>query len=196
MNWLQKFRQINLPNKLTMLRVLMIPLFCAFIAVERTWAQWTALFVFALASVTDLLDGYLARKNHQVTDFGKLVDPIADKCLITSAMLFLVAQGRMAAWMCLIFIAREFIISAFRMLAASRGVVIAAGKLGKYKTAMQTAAVCLSIVCLPLEEGAGFLGGFGAALSRICMWLALALAVLSCIDYIRSNRAVVDWENM
>lgn len=196
MNWLQKFRQINLPNKLTILRVLMIPLFCVFIAIGRTWAQWVALFLFVLASLTDLLDGHLARKNHQVTDFGKLVDPIADKCLITSAMLFLVAQGRMAAWMCLIFIAREFIISAFRMLAASRGVVIAAGKLGKYKTAMQTVAVCLSIVCIPFAACAGFLGSFGAALSHVCMWIALALAILSCIDYIRSNKTVIDWKNM
>ena len=196
MNLWKRFQQVNLPNKLTILRVLMIPLFCLFVSIGHAATQWIALLVFLLASATDLLDGYLARKNHLVTDFGKLVDPIADKCLITSAMLFLVAQGRMLTGVCLVFIAREFMISAFRMLAASRGVVIAAGKLGKYKTAMQTVAVCLSIVCLPFDGYAGFLGGFGAVLSHACMWIALALAVLSLIDYIRRNKSVIDWKHM
>ena len=188
--------ELNLPNKLTILRLLLVPVFCIFISASRTWTQWLAVIIFLAASATDLLDGYLARKNHQITDFGKLVDPIADKCLITSAMLFLVAQGRMHAGVCMVFIAREFIISAFRMLAASHGVVIAAGKLGKYKTAMQTVAVLLSMVCIPFGIYDGFMGAFGVVLANVCMWIALVLAVLSCIDYIRSNKSVIDWKNM
>lgn len=195
---IEKFKRINLPNKLTILRLLLVPVFCLVVSASRTWTQWLALLIFIAASATDLLDGYLARKNHQVTDFGKLVDPIADKCLVTAAMLFLVAQGRMHAGMCMVFIAREFIISAFRMLAASRGVVIAAGKLGKYKTAMQTVAICLSMVCLPFPRGAydGFMGTFGVVLANACMWVALVLAVLSCIDYILRNKSVIDWNDM
>lgn len=194
---IERFKQINLPNRLTILRLLLVPVFCALIAASRTWTQWLAVIVFLAASATDLLDGYLARKNHQITDFGKLVDPIADKCLITSAMLFLVAQGRMHAGVCMVFIAREFIISGFRMIAASRGKVIAAGPLGKYKTAAEMVCLPACILCIPFEGCLAVLSSaFMAVLAQIILWIALALAVLSCIDYIVRNKDVIDVTNI
>ena len=187
---------MNLPNKLTLLRIALIPLFCVFLCMSDWTGQLVAALIFILASLTDMLDGYIARRDNLITDFGKLLDPIADKMLVTSAMIFMVAQSRMSAVVVLLFVSREFIISAFRMLAASHGVVIAAGKLGKYKTAMQTVAVLLSMVCIPFGIYDGFMGAFGIVLSNVCMWIALVLAVLSCIDYIRSNKSVIDWKNM
>ena len=189
---------MNLPNKLTLLRIALIPLFCVFLCMSDWTGQLVAALIFILASLTDMLDGYIARRDNLITDFGKLLDPIADKMLVTSAMIFMVAQSRMSAVVVLLFVSREFIISAFRMLAASHGVVIAAGKLGKYKTAMQTVAICLSMVCLPFPHGTydGFMGTFGIVLANACMWIALVLAVLSCIDYISRNKSVIDWKHM
>ena len=192
MNLWKRFQQVNLPNKLTLLRLLLVPVFCLFISVSRTWTQWLALLIFIAASATDLLDGYLARKNHQVTDFGKLVDPIADKCLVTAAMLFLVAQGRMNAGMCMVFIAREFIISAFRMLAASRGTVIAADKLGKYKTVAQMVAIVMLILFKPVGESPALLGNIGAIAADAVTYIALILSLVSCGDYLYKNRSIID----
>ena len=193
-------RRMNLPNKLTLLRVLLMPVFCAFICSEADWAQLTAALVFAAASLTDLLDGKIARRNHLITDFGKLMDPIADKLLVTGAMVFLTAQGRMNAGMCVAFIAREFIISGFRLVAASRGVVIAASPLGKYKTTTQMIAIVAAILCRPMGGAPSLLGRYlpGAApvIAASLMWIALALAVLSCVDYIRRNRHVIDTTNI
>ena len=123
-------KRMNLPNKLTLLRVALAPVMCAFICVEAGWAQLTAALIFVGAAVTDMFDGRIARTRNLITDFGKLMDPVADKLLVTAAMVFLTAQHRMNAGVCVVFIAREFIISGFRMIAASRGVVIAAGKPG------------------------------------------------------------------
>lgn len=183
---------MNLPNKLTMLRVILIPFFCVFLCMAGFGWQVIATVIFLIASVTDLLDGYIARRDNLVTDFGKLVDPIADKLLITSAMIFMVAQGRMSAAVVLIFVAREFIVSAFRMLAASRGTVIAADKLGKYKTATQTAAIVLLMLFKPLGDAQPIAGTFGMVLADIVTWAALVLSILSCADYIYKNRSIID----
>ncbi len=183
---------MNLPNKLTMLRVILIPFFCICLCIEGFAWQIAATAIFLIASVTDLLDGYIARRDNLVTDFGKLVDPIADKLLITSAMIFMVAQGRMSAAVVLVFVAREFIVSAFRMLAASRGTVIAADKLGKYKTATQTAAIVLLMLFKPLGDAQPLAGTFGMVLADLVTWAALILSILSCADYIYKNRSIID----
>ena len=197
---LKLLKCMNLPNRLTLLRILLVPAFCAFICLETGWAQLTAALIFVAAALTDLLDGRIARSQNLVTDFGKLMDPIADKLLVTAAMVFLTAQSRMNAGMCVAFIAREFIISGFRMLAASRGVVIAAGPLGKYKTAAQMAAIVASILCLPVGDGPSLLSaplkGAAPVIAAALMWIALALAVVSCVDYIRRNRGVMDTTNI
>jgi len=183
---------MNLPNKLTLLRVALVPVFCVFLCMEGLLWQIIALIVFLIASLTDLLDGYIARRDNLITDFGKLVDPIADKLLITAAMIFMVAQTRMSATVVLLFVAREFIVSAFRMLAASRGTVIAADKLGKYKTAAQTLAIVLLILFKPLGGAAPLLGTAGMVAADIVTWIALVLSVVSCADYIYKNRSIID----
>jgi len=195
---LNLLKRMNLPNKLTLLRIALVPALCAFICVEARWAQFAAAFIFVAAALTDMLDGKLARKNNLITDFGKLMDPVADKLLVTAAMVFLTAQRRMPAGMCVVFIAREFIISGFRMVAASRGVVIAAGPLGKYKTVAQMIAVTMAILCLPLNGLPPMvrIGGLTNILTQIVMWAALVLAVLSCVDYILRNKHIIDTTNI
>ena len=188
---------MNLPNKLTIARIILVPVFWVFLTVAAPWAQLVAFFVFLIASATDYVDGYIARSRNLVTDFGKFVDPIADKLLVTTGMLVLLGQGRMADWVVILFIAREFIIAAFRMVAAGKGVVIAADKLGKYKTVTQMIAVVMSILCLGFGGVPAVLGWPPfAVLARAMMWAALALAVLSCVDYILLNRSVIDTTNI
>ena len=130
---------MNLPNKLTVLRVCMVPVFVVFMLWNGfgTASKYVAAAIFILASMTDWLDGYLARKNNLVTDFGKFMDPIADKLLVCSALICLVEKGALAAWIVIIIIGREFIISGFRLIAAENGVVIAANYWGKFKTVSQ-----------------------------------------------------------
>ena len=190
-------KRMNLPNKLTLLRVALVPVFCIFISIHSPWAQMLAALVFVGASLTDWFDGKIARRDNLITDFGKLMDPIADKLLVTAAMVFLTAQHRMMAGVCMVFIAREFIISGFRMIAASRGKVIDAGPLGKYKTAAEMVCLPACILCIPFEGcGAVLSSSFMAVLAQIILWIALALAVLSCIDYIVRNKDVIDTTNI
>ena len=179
---LKTLLRMNLPNKLTLLRVILVPVFCAFVCVESYEAQFAAALIFILASLTDMLDGKIARKKGLITDFGKLMDPIADKLLVTAAMVFLTSQNRMNAGMCVAFIAREFIISGFRMLAASRGIVIAAGKLGKYKTVTQMIAV----IFLLLNNWPFSL--IGIPFDRIMLWIAVIMTIYSGCEYIYKNR--------
>lgn len=183
---------MNLPNKLTLLRIALIPLFCIFLCVESWMGQLVAALIFILASLTDMLDGYIARRDQLITDFGKLVDPIADKMLITSAMIFMVAQGRMTAIVVLLFISREFIISAFRMLAASRGTVIAADKLGKFKTVAQMIAIVMLILFKPLGDNRPLIGNVGIIVSDVAVYIALTLSIVSCIDYVYKNRSIIN----
>ena len=138
---------MNLPNKLTILRIFMIPFFVFFLLTDfaGSYSDLIALLIFIIASLTDLLDGYLARKYHLVTNFGKFMDPLADKLLVCSAMICLVELGRLPAWIVVIIISREFIISGFRLVASDSGVVIAAGNLGKIKTVVQMVMVCVLI---------------------------------------------------
>lgn len=175
---------MNLPNKLTVLRVLMIPFFVVFMLVDIVpgMDKWIALIIFAAASLTDLLDGKIARKYNLVTNFGKFMDPLADKLLVSSAMICLVEMGRLPAWIVIIIISREFIISGFRLVASDSGIVIAASYWGKFKTVFQM----VMIIVMIMDLGSSFV-----MLETILIYIALILTVVSLIDYIAKNKEVL-----
>ena len=170
--------EMNLPNKLTILRVLMIVPFVVLMLQERN--VW-ALLLFVVASLTDLADGKIARKYNLVTNFGKFMDPLADKLLVCAALILLVELERIPAWVVLIIISREFIISGFRLIAADNRVVIAASYWGKFKTVFQMVMVCLMIANIPQLQ----------LVTDLCMWVALALTVISLVDYLVKNWSVM-----
>lgn len=173
---------MNLPNKLTMFRVLLIPFFVLFMLVDITTAdKWIALAIFIIASLTDLLDGKIARKYNLVTNFGKFMDPLADKLLVCSALICLVEMSVLPAWIVIIIISREFIISGFRLIASDNGVVIAASYFGKFKTTFQMIMICLMIADIEALD----------ILTAVVMWIALALTVISLIDYLVKNKDVM-----
>ena len=178
---------MNLPNKLTVLRVCMVPVFVFLMLWDGLGAagKYAAAAIFILASATDYLDGYLARKNNLVTDFGKFMDPIADKLLVCSAMICLAEKDALAAWIVIIIIGREFIISGFRLVASDKGTVIAASYWGKFKTVFQMVMVILLILDL---------GGIFDTIAQIVIWIALILTVVSLVDYLRKNWGVLDGE--
>lgn len=175
---------MNLPNKLTTLRVIMIPFFVLFLMMDggtNPTYRYIAAAIFIIASLTDLLDGKIARKYNLVTNFGKFMDPLADKLLVCSALICMIELGQLPAWMVIIIISREFIISGFRLVASDNGVVIAASYWGKFKTTFQMAAVVLLIFDIP-------------ALSMVTaavVWIAVALTVISLVDYIVKNISVL-----
>lgn len=177
---------MNLPNKLTMLRICMIPVFVVFALIQAQWAQYVALLIYILACFTDLLDGKIARKYNLVTDFGKFADPIADKLLVMSALIILVESHRMASWVCIVMLAREFIISGFRLVAAGGGKVIAAGQLGKLKTVFQMASTIALMLLVPVA-GAPLLGSFGVVLANVLTYIAAILTIISGAEYIIKN---------
>ena len=162
---------MNLPNKLTVLRVLLIPFFVWFALVDLVpgYSKYIAVLIFVVASLTDLLDGKIARKYHLVTNFGKFMDPLADKLLVCAALICLSASGMVPAWMVIIIISREFIISGFRLVASDNGVVIAASYWGKFKTTFQM----LMIIVLLLD-----LGGVFDVIGQVLTWIALILTVV------------------
>ena len=173
---------MNLPNKLTMLRVILIPFFVVFMlgSLLGDADKWIALGIFIAASLTDLLDGKIARKYNLVTDFGKLMDPLADKLLVSAALICLCEMGRLAAWIVIIIISREFIISGLRQIAADNGIVIAASYWGKYKTTFQMIMICLLIVNIDVLS----------LISAIVTWIAVILTIVSLNDYMVKNRQV------
>lgn len=174
---------MNLPNKLTILRVAMIPFFVLFMLVPITGGadKWIALALFIAASLTDLLDGHIARKYNLITNFGKFMDPLADKLLVCSALICLVELGRIPSWIVIVIIAREFIISGFRLIASDNGVVIAASYWGKFKTTFQMVMICLMIADLDVLH----------FLTDIVMWIALILTVVSLLDYLVKNKEIM-----
>lgn len=178
---------MNLPNKLTVLRVILIPFFVAFLLLSpgNDTFKWISLAVFIVASLTDMADGKIARKYDLVTDFGKFMDPLADKLLVCSAMICLIDLGRIPSWIVVIIIAREFIISGFRLVAADNGRVIAASYWGKFKTTFQMIMVILMIADL------GDMIPFYNLVTQIIMWIALALTIISLVDYIVKNKDVM-----
>ena len=173
---------MNLPNKLTMFRVILIPFFVVFLLVEITAVdKWIALAIFIIASLTDFLAGQIARKYNLVTNFGKFMDPLADKLLVCSALICLVALERIPAWMVIVIIAREFIISGFRLVASDNGVVIAASYWGKFKTTFQIIMICLMIADLEALQ----------IPTMIVTWVAVILTVVSLVDYLVKNKDVM-----
>ena len=175
---------MNLPNKLTLLRVCLIPFFVVFAKMGGFGMQLAAVAIYILACITDALDGHIARSRGLITNFGKFMDPIADKLLVMSAMIVLTAQGRMPDWVCILMLGREFLVSGFRLVAVENGVVIAAGPLGKLKTVFQMVSTVALMLFVPVE-------GPGGALSTVAvvlMYIALALTVVSGTDYIWRNR--------
>ena len=178
---------MNLPNKLTLLRIVLIPFFVVFARMNAFWAQCVAVGIYALACLTDMLDGRIARSRNLVTDFGKFMDPIADKLLVMSAMIVLTAQGRMPDWVCILMLAREFLVSGFRLVAVENGRVIAAGPLGKLKTVFQMISTIALMLLVPVE-GAPLLGQPGVIAANVLMYIAAALTVVSGADYLIRNR--------
>jgi len=166
---------VNTANKLTLLRVFMIPVFMVLLYFGLRYA---ALVVFVLASLTDFVDGYVARKYNQITDFGKFMDPLADKLLTTSAMVWFVEVGVMPSWVLLLVIAREFSVTGLRLVAVPQGKVIAAGWSGKVKTAATMVAICLMLLPIP------------SLLNEVCVWAILLTTVYSGAEYFVVNREV------
>ena len=174
---------MNLPNKLTILRVIMIPFYVIFQMgyLGGGAAKYVALALFIIASLTDFFDGKIARKYNLVTNFGKFMDPLADKLLVCSALICLIELDKIPSWMVIIIIAREFIISGFRLVASDNGVVIAASYFGKFKTTFQMLAVCLMIADLPALH----------VVTQVVLWIAVNLTVVSLIDYLVKNKSVM-----
>ena len=180
---------MNLPNKLTTFRVILIPFFVFFMLAPNMTGinHYIAAAIFIVASLTDLLDGKIARKYNLVTNFGKFMDPLADKLLVCSAMICLIQTGQLAAWIVVIIIAREFIISGFRLIASDIGVVIAASYWGKFKTTFQMLMVIVLILNVQMP--------FFQILGKILTYAALILTVVSLIDYIVKNKDVLKEQN-
>ncbi|MGE4276503.1 MAG: CDP-diacylglycerol--glycerol-3-phosphate 3-phosphatidyltransferase [Lawsonibacter sp.] len=166
---------MNTANKLTLLRVVMIPIFLLVLYLGVPGANYWALAIFVVASLTDTLDGYIARHYNQTTDFGKFMDPLADKCLVTAAMLWFVEIGQMPGWALLVVIVREFGVSGLRMVAADKGRVIAAGWSGKVKTA--STMVCIVLMLLPI----------GPWINSICVAVIVLTTIYSGVEYFMKN---------
>ena len=176
---------MNLPNKLTLFRVVLIPFFVFFLLAPyfEEYGNYIAVAIFIVASITDFLDGKIARKYNLVTNFGKFMDPLADKLLVCSALICLIQLELIPAWVVIIIIAREFIICGFRLVASDNGVVIAASYWGKFKTAFQMLTVIVLILNIPNKVF--------TILGTVLIYVSLALTVISLIDYIAKNKDVL-----
>ena len=181
---------MNLPNKITLFRVILIPFFIVALMVPQIPGnKWIALVIFIVASLSDMADGKIARKYNLVTDFGKFMDPLADKLLVCSAMIALISLGKIMAWVVIIIIAREFTISGFRLVAADNGKVIAASMWGKVKTTVQM----IMVIFLIADLGNEFVGAAGAihVIEMVLIYAAMLLTVISLVDYILKNKDVI-----
>ena len=176
---------MNLPNKLTLFRIVLIPFFVFFLFTGCVGeaGKYIALGIFAVASLTDLFDGKIARKYNLVTNFGKFMDPIADKLLVSSALISFVGLNRLPAWIVIILIAREFIISGFRLVASDAGIVLAASWWGKFKTAFQMIMCILLIINIQ--------NNVFTVINNVFIYISLALSVISLADYLIKNRKVI-----
>ncbi len=180
--------KMNLPNQLTIFRmILIVPFILLLLGGNAGWfsnstvTDMIALAIFIIASLTDLIDGRIARKYNLVTNFGKFMDPLADKLLVCAALIALIELGRIPSWVVVVIISREFIISGFRLIASDNGVVIAASYWGKFKTTFQMVMVCLMIANIPQIK----------LVTDIVMWISLALTVISLFDYVVKNKGVM-----
>lgn len=182
---------MNLPNKLTLLRVVLVPVFIAFMSINAKWATIVGLVIFAAASLTDMLDGQIARSQNLVTTFGKFADPLADKMLTTAAFLVFMERGYLhyGVWALFIILAREFAVSGIRLLAAADGTVIAAGFWGKFKTVMQMVSIIagLLMMCILPDD-------VTKNITSILVWISILFTVLSGIEYIVINRKLLSFK--
>jgi len=175
---------MNLPNKITIFRIFMIPLFLVFMLIPGiAYGQYIAAGIFLIAALSDLLDGYIARKHNLITNFGKFMDPLADKLLVSSALICFVELKLLPAWIVIIIIAREFIISGFRLIASDKGIVIAADFWGKLKTTVQM-VLCIMLII-------NFDNTFINILEKITVYLTVALTVISLVDCMVKNKSVL-----
>ena len=174
---------MNLPNKLTLLRILLVPVFVFLLLCPIFGGvnKWIVLAIFCIACFTDFLDGKIARKYNLITNFGKFMDPLADKLLVCSALICLIDLGKLPSWFVVIVIAREFVVSGLRLIAVDNGIVIAASWWGKFKTAFQMALIILLLVDLDAFK----------VITTIVFWLTLILTLVSMLDYLWKNRNVV-----
>lgn len=195
------YREMNIPNRLTVFRIVLIPFFVLFMCLSAAggnidglrasgergflYLRWLSLIVFAVASITDLLDGMIARKKGLITDFGKFADPLADKLLVSSALVLFSAEGSLPAWVTILIIAREFVISGVRQVAATKGTVIAASKWGKLKTDTQV-VLCLYLILPRLCLIAG------PVVTWVLILLVAAMTLVSLADYLIKNKSVFD----
>lgn len=182
--------KLNVPNRLTLLRILLVPVFVAscFLEAWLPWYRVLATAIFLIAALTDLVDGKIARSRGLVTNFGKLIDPMADKLLFCSAFIMLTWLHQLSPILCILLIGREFVVSGFRLVTASSGTVIAASKLGKAKTAVQAVAIVAMLLENPIFSR------WSVPFDQIAMLVATALSVWSAVDYIWKNRKAVSWE--
>ena len=175
---------MNTANKLTMLRVLLIPVFLVVLYLQFPFHMYYALAVFILASVTDFVDGYIARHFNMITDFGKFMDPLADKMLVMAALLWFVEMNRLPAWALLIVVVREFAVTGLRLIAVERGRVIAAAWSGKVKTASTMVCICVMLVFRH------------QTVDLICLAVILVTTVYSGLEYFVKNKDVIDWSKV
>lgn len=181
---------MNIANKITLFRVFLVPIFLIVLYMDFSYNQVIATIIFIVAALTDTLDGYLARSMNLVTNFGKFVDPLADKILTSAALISLVGMNKVPAWVVVIIIAREFTITGFRVIAASEGVTIAASPLGKFKTITQLIAIPLLLLDnFPFQ-------GTGIAVDTIMMYMALFFTVVSGIDYLLKNKGTLKLDDI
>ena len=174
-------------SKITMLRIAMIPFFMAAALMDFKGHNYVALVIFAVAALTDSLDGYIARHYNQISDFGKFADPLADKLLVTAALLIFVEKGQMSSWACMLVITREFAVTGLRLVAMENGTVIAAGMSGKIKTASSLLCVCLMF--LPIQTYAIF---SWMTVNSLCVLIIVVTTLYSGIEYFVDNRAALD----
>jgi len=179
---------LNLPNKLTLVRIFLVPFIIVFLIAGEKVPNYTAAAIFFAAVLTDWLDGKIARSTRQVTTLGKLLDPIADKLLISTALISLVQVGRAPAWMVVLIVGREIAITGLRTIAASQSIIIHASDVGKYKMLAEVAAVILLILDWPPRWGIGAISSLGL----LCLWGAMLLSIVSGIDYFLKFWKVID----
>ena len=195
---------MNLANKLTLIRIFLVPVFLLFIATKDIpYGSFIATFIFILASLTDKLDGYVARSRNQITNFGKLMDPLADKLLVTAALISLVELHVVPAWAAVVIIAREFAVSGLRSIAAAQGRVIAASWWGKIKTVIQITAIILLLLKVNIHDAKllkifvidnHYLKGFFAIVPTVMLMVAVVITLISGYDYFKKNKDAVDMD--
>jgi len=194
-----KLSKMNLPNKITLLRILLIPFMVVIAEINAfkenvilhdiTLANIIVLVIFSIASFTDFLDGHIARRDHLVTDFGKFMDPLADKLLVFAALIILIELGRMPGWIVTVIIAREFMVTGIRLLAANNNIVIAASKLGKAKTISQIVAIIALLI-----NGFPFVLISTEVANIVCLvltYIAALMTIVSGVDYFVKNRKII-----